>query len=189
MTSGGTCRRCNFYTADLALLDAMPALLRARAALPAAMGLLRHLTVGLGYLPSWASPRLRTVARRPGRSELLPGFEVGPEGPQPGRIPMLREVLRRMTRAAPYLDLLPISVMQFVSAGGKSYHFGGSFPHTPPDDGRPLGTDQVGRLKAWRRIHLVDGSVLPSIPASTFTLTVMANAHRIAEDSVVLRDG
>jgi choline dehydrogenase-like flavoprotein len=47
----------------------------------------------------------------------------------------------------------------------------------------------VGRLKQWQRIHLVDGSVFPSIPASTFTLTVMANAHRIAEDSVVLRDG
>lgn len=102
---------------------------------------------------------------------------------------MLREVRRRMTRAAPYLDLLPISVMQFVSAGGKSYHFGGSFPHTPPDAGGPLTTDRVGRLKVWKRIHLVDGSVLPSIPASTFTLTVMANAHRIAEDSVVLRDG
>jgi hypothetical protein len=179
----------HFYSPDLAYLDAMPALLRMRAALPAAMGLLRHLTLGLGYLPSWASPRLRAVARRPQRSGLLPDFEVGTEDPPSGRIPMLREVLRRMTRAAPYLDLLPISVMQFVSGGGKSYHFGGSFSHTTPDNGGLLSTDQVGRLKVWRRIHLVDGSVLPSIPASTFTLTVMANAHRIAEDSVVLRDG
>ena len=179
----------HFYSADLAYLDAMPALLRRRAALPAAMGLLRHVTVGLGYLPSWASPRLRAVARQPQRSGLLPDFEIGPEDSPSDRIPMLREVLRRMTRAAPYLDLLPIRVMQFVSAGGKSYHFGGSFSHAPPDRGELLSTDRVGRLKPWRRIHLVDGSVLPSIPASTFTLTVMANAHRIAEDSVVLPDG
>jgi len=179
----------HFYATDLALLDAMPAVMRTQAARPAAMGLLRHLTVGLGYLPSWASPRLRAVARRPQGSDLLPGLEVGPEGASRGRIPMLREVLRRMTRAAPYLDLLPISAMQFVSAGGKSYHFGGSFPHTAPVNGGLLATDRVGRLKAWSRIHLVDGSVLPSIPASTFTLTVMANAHRIAADSVGLRDG
>jgi hypothetical protein len=80
-------------------------------------------------------------------------------------------------------------MMQFVSASGKSYHFGGSFSHALPDKGGHLSTDRVGRLKVWRRIHIIDGSVLPSIPASTFTLTVMANAHRIAEESVVLRDG
>jgi hypothetical protein len=31
-----------------------------------------------------------------------------------------------------------------------------------------------------RRVHLVDASVLPSVPATTITLGVMANAHRIA---------
>jgi choline dehydrogenase-like flavoprotein len=29
-------------------------------------------------------------------------------------------------------------------------------------------------------VHLVDGAVMPTIASSTFTLTVMANAHRIA---------
>jgi choline dehydrogenase-like flavoprotein len=38
----------------------------------------------------------------------------------------------------------------------------------------------LGRLAAWDNIHLVDASVFPSVPATTFTLTVMANAHRIA---------
>jgi hypothetical protein len=102
---------------------------------------------------------------------------------------MLREVLRRMTRAGPYLDLLPIKMMQFVSASAKSYHFGGSFPHARIDRGGSLNTDRVGRLKTWRHIHIVDGSVFPGIPATTFTLTVMANARRIAEESVTLRDG
>jgi ferredoxin len=179
----------HFYSSDLSYLDAMPAPLRLRAARPAAIELLRHATLGLGYLPSWASPQLRVVARRPQGSELLPGLEIGPHGSASGRIPMLQEVLRRVTRAAPYLDLLPIKMMQYVSAGGKSYHFGGSFPHAMLDEAGPLNTDRVGRLKAWRRIHLVDGSVFPSIPAITFTLTVMANAHRIADEAAVLRDG
>lgn len=92
-------------------------------------------------------------------------------------------------RAAPYLDLLPIKMMYFVSAAGKSYHFGGSFSHAKAVQGDFLNTDRVGRLKQWKHIHMVDGSVFPSVPATTFTLTVMANAHRIAEESVVLRDG
>jgi ferredoxin len=179
----------HFYSSDLSYLDAMPASLRMRIARPAAMELLRHATLGLGYLPSWASPRLRVVVRKPRGLELLPDLEIGSAGSMPGRIPMLQEVLRRITRAAPYLDLLPIKMMQFVSATARSYHFGGSFSHARLDRAGPLNTDRVGRLKPWRHVHLVDGSVFPSIPATTFTLTVMANAHRIAEESVTLRDG
>jgi len=41
-------------------------------------------------------------------------------------------------------------------------------------------TDDLGRLSGWSRIHIVDASVLPAIPASTITFSVMANAHRIA---------
>ena len=43
-----------------------------------------------------------------------------------------------------------------------------------------LETDALGRLSGLQRVHLVDASVLPSIPATTITLSVMANAHRIA---------
>jgi choline dehydrogenase-like flavoprotein len=38
----------------------------------------------------------------------------------------------------------------------------------------------LGRPAGWRRIHLVDASVFPTIPATTITYTAMANAHRIA---------
>jgi choline dehydrogenase-like flavoprotein len=37
-------------------------------------------------------------------------------------------------------------------------------------------------MPEWDRVHLVDGSVLPTIASTTFTLTVMANAHRIATE-------
>jgi choline dehydrogenase-like flavoprotein len=70
--------------------------------------------------------------------------------------------------------------MTTVSAAAKSYHFGGSFPH----GGRAsdLGTDRLGRLPNWSNIHLIDASVFPTVPATTFTLTIMANAHRIASE-------
>lgn len=37
----------------------------------------------------------------------------------------------------------------------------------------------LGRLAGSSRIHFVDASFMPAIPASTITLSVMANAHRI----------
>jgi choline dehydrogenase-like flavoprotein len=41
----------------------------------------------------------------------------------------------------------------------------------------------LGRIGDFRNVHLIDGSVLPSVPSTTFTLTVMANAHRIVSES------
>jgi choline dehydrogenase-like flavoprotein len=103
---------------------------------------------------------------------------------------MLGEVLRRMWRAAPHLDLWPVTPRLLVSGAGKSYHFGGSFPHRRHGarPGPGLSTDRWGRLPEWEHVHLVDASVFPSVPATTFTLTIMANAHRIAAESMELTD-
>ena len=69
--------------------------------------------------------------------------------------------------------------MVTMSAPGKSYHFGGSFPHSnEPVPGHE--SDLLGRVHPWRNVHLVDASVFPTVSATTFTLTIMANAHRIA---------
>ena len=61
---------------------------------------------------------------------------------------------------------------------GSGYHSGGTFPmrRTP----QPLETDVLGRFPSIDRVHLVDSSILPSIPATSITFSVMANAHRIA---------
>jgi choline dehydrogenase-like flavoprotein len=40
----------------------------------------------------------------------------------------------------------------------------------------------LGRPVGFERVSAVDAAVLPSIPATTITLTVMANAHRIASE-------
>lgn len=46
-----------------------------------------------------------------------------------------------------------------------------------------MQTDTLGRPFGWRRIHAVDATVLPCIPATTITFTVMANASRIATEA------
>jgi choline dehydrogenase-like flavoprotein len=118
---------------------------------------------------------------RPAGDAMLPTLSItGEDGP---RIPpMLRTVIRRLLRAAPSLDLWPVLPKLVVSGAGKSYHFGGSFPHAGDGQRAVLETDRQGRLQAWDNVHLVDASVFPTVAATTFTLTIMANAHRIATE-------
>ena len=173
----------HFYPYNSAVDAALPAVLRARLARPLTTALLRRLSVGFGYLPSWASPRLRLRATRdpdPGR---LPRLSVAGERVRAARSPMFRAVARRLLRAAPYLDLWPALPATYFAGPGKSYHWGGTFPHRAEPDAERWSSDLLGRVAGWERVHVVDGAVLPSVAATTFTLTVMANAHRIATAS------
>lgn len=172
----------HFYTYNPAFSAALPPLLLNRLASPARVQLLRRLSVALGYLPSWHSPRLRLRAHRPASEHSLPDIELSAGDRPPEGRAMLRSVVRKVLRAGPLLDLYPVLPMVSTAAPGKSYHFGGSFPHAAGDQGT-FSSDRLGRVGGWRRIHLVDASVFPTIPATTFTLTVMANAHRIASEA------
>ena len=63
-----------------------------------------------------------------------------------------------------------------LATAGTDAHLGGLFPMGAP---QPYGTSRFGELNAAPGLHLVDGSVLPSVPAKFTTLTIMANADRI----------
>jgi len=69
------------------------------------------------------------------------------------------------------------------SAAALTYHFGASFP-MQKNPQNPFDTDVLGRPFGWQRVHVVDTSVLPAIPATTVGLLTMANAHRIAAHTV-----
>jgi choline dehydrogenase-like flavoprotein len=170
----------HFYPYNPAVDAALPGVLRARLARPLTTSLLRRLSVGFGYLPSWASPRLRLRATRAAEPDQLPRLSVSGERVRATRSPMFRAVVRRLLRAAPYLDLWPALPATYFAGPGKSYHFGGTFPHRADADAERFSSDRLGRVAGWERVHVVDGAVLPSVAATTFTLTVMANAHRIA---------
>ena len=68
----------------------------------------------------------------------------------------------------------------FASVG---YHFGSSFPMSS-NPKLPTDTDNLGRPFGWQNVHIVDTSVLPSIPGTSIGLLTMANAHRIATSSL-----
>ena len=171
----------HFYEYNPAFLGSLPSALRNPRGRSLTTALLRRLSVGLGYVPGWSAPRVTVIARGAVRPDRLPTLEVSRDGSDRWP-PMLRDLVRTMLRVAPALDLWPVVPKISLSAAGKSYHFGASFPH---DQCRTATTtDRRGLLAAWDNIHLVDASVFPVVPATTFTLTIMANAHRIASETL-----
>ncbi len=66
----------HFYPHNDAIFDALPRFLGAPWAAAATSQLVRRLTIGLGYLPSWVSPPLRVRAEQPRGDEPLPPFRV-----------------------------------------------------------------------------------------------------------------
>jgi len=164
-----TSAQVHCYPYNPAVAEALPGWLP-----PSLTGaVLGRVTAALGYLPSWRSPQMR-VDLRDRREGALPDIAVRVVS---DRYPaMLGSVLRRLVALGPKLDLFPVLPMVRLSGPGKSYHFGSTFPHGS-------GSDVLGRIGNFRNVHLIDGSVLPSVPSTTFTLTVMANAHRIVTAS------
>lgn len=170
----------HFYPYNPSMAAALPRPLRAGAAAPTRRELFRRLSVGLGYLPSWASPPLHVRASAPAQGAELADITVRGTDVRRLRNETFREVMARLVSVARPLDLMPVLPLVSFAAPAKSYHWGGSFPHQARPADHRNATDVLGRPAGWSRVHLVDASVLPSVAATTFTLTIMANAHRIA---------
>ncbi len=83
----------------------------------------------------------------------------------------------RLCRNIRSLGALPLPMLLKIAEPGRSFHSGGSFPMSRNPQG--FQTDLLGRPPNWKRLHAVDSTVLPGIPATTITLSAMANAHRI----------
>ena len=96
-------------------------------------------------------------------------------------VKIMRAARKKLAKALRQAGLYALSFASRLDAPGASFHSGGTFPMSDFPD--PLQTDELGRLPGLKRVHLVDASVLPTIPATTITLSVMANAHRIGATS------
>jgi ferredoxin len=178
---GRALSQLHFYTYNPAFADALPRVLHGRWAGPVVTQLLRRLCVTIGYLPSWESPRLCVTAPAPSgpaNDDVVP-VTLTREPTDWHNNAMLRRVLARVARAGRHLDLWPLLPLMTMADGGKSYHWGGSFPHKSAP-ARMHASDVLGRVGPWERTHLVDASVFPNVASTTYMLTIMANAYRIA---------
>jgi choline dehydrogenase-like flavoprotein len=131
---------------------------------------LGRLVVIQGYLHSADSPGL--VIHLDAGSVRVVGDDGAPSAAR------VRRLVRHPAASARLLGMLPIPGLVQIGRPGKSNHLGGSLPmRRRPGE---LETDTLGRPAKWNRVHVVDASIFPSVPATTVTMSVMANAHRIA---------
>jgi choline dehydrogenase-like flavoprotein len=140
-----------------------------------------RLLVVQGFLHSRDSGRLDISLRRAADGQ--PQLHVEPRPSSHAWWASIKAGLKLVANAA-WLGGAPVvPAMQFAEPG-RSYHSGGTFPMRA----RPgkFETDTLGQPTGLPRVHLLDASVFPSIPATTITLTVMANAHRIASEAAHL---
>ena len=139
---------------------------------PLARALEKRLLIVQGYLPSDHSSRLAVTLKKGAPDRLQLSAELNP-----AVRPAIRRVLRKLMRHGWQFGAWPLAPLLQVAEPGRGFHSGSSFPmRQNPGE---LETDTLGRLTGWSRIHIVDASVLPDIPATQITFSVMANAHRI----------
>jgi choline dehydrogenase-like flavoprotein len=133
-----------------------------------------------GYLHSRHSGRIavHNEQLRGGRQRLVL------EGrPNPSSRTLIRRVARKLSGLSESTGILPLSSLLRMGPPGKSYHVGGSLPmRTSPQQ---LETTLLGEISGLPRVHVVDASVFPTIPATNSTYTAMANACRIGAQADV----
>ena len=126
-----------------------------------------------GFMHSDVSPTTAAHLERSGTSDVLKlAATLKPETKV-----ILNKLVAKLTRLFPQTGLLPLLPLMREGEPGRGFHTGSSFPMSAEPTG--FESDLLGRPAGLSRIHVVDSSVLPSIPATTITFTVMANAHRI----------
>ena len=142
---------------------------------PAVAQLAGRLLIAQGYLHSSISAAI-SVALAPPDDGARPRLKVEARA-VPATKQAVGRVLAKLMRNRRYLHALPIGLMLKMALPGRGYHSGGTFPMSE----RPgeFQSDLLGRPHGFERVHVVDSTVFPTIPATTITLSTMANAHRI----------
>lgn len=89
--------------------------------------------------------------------------------------------IRKLFRIGRKVGCYPILPAVQRSTQVVGYHIGGGLPmrRNPQTE---TETNCFGSPKGWKRIHVVDSSVFPSVPGTTIGLLAMANAARIATE-------
>ena len=128
-----------------------------------------------GFLHSDESPTIEMTLQRTSQ-EGHDCLHLNPE-PNPEAHLTVKRVVRELLRQSPRLGGMILPPMLQMAKPGRSFHSGGSLPMRQQPG--PMESDCLGRPQGWKHLHVVDASVLPSVPATTITFSVMANAHRI----------
>ena len=135
----------------------------------------RHLMLAQSYLHSDDSGAIAVSLKGPGRTPFIE------DRPNTRTSMVLRRLRKRLKLVLSRSGLFPLAFLAEQAEIGRSYHLGASVPMARTLE-RANESDMLGRPFGWSSIHIVDSSVLPTIPSTAPTLTIMANARRIAAE-------
>lgn len=91
---------------------------------------------------------------------------------------IIKSLISKFFKNKKYFRMIPLLPLLKISKPGEGNHYGCSFPMKKKP--KKFESDVLGRPYGFKRVHIVDVSVFPSIATQTITLTIMSNAHRIA---------
>lgn len=130
--------------------------------------LLKFLSPAMGFL----------VLFYPGQASSMTLRENGTLKMKGGQVEMGR-IERKLISLMRKLGYFGFPFLVTYSPMGSGLHYACSLPmkETPGS----LETDRLGRLTEADRVHVVDGACFSRLPAKNLTLTIMANAMRIAD--------
>jgi choline dehydrogenase-like flavoprotein len=100
--------------------------------------------------------------------------------PNPDSLRIARAAQRLLRKELLGFGLIPPVYLNMVPLG-RSFHIGGSFPMGGSD--RVFRSDRIGRPAGLSRVHLLDAATFPTIPATTITLSIMAQADRVVSET------
>ncbi len=126
------------------------------------------------------------------RDENRVTLDVGPDGrstrmlvtyrPEANELERVNPMIRRFRNFLLSLNCVAPPSMTRLRPMGASVHYAGTLPMVT--DGGDLTTDRAGRCRPFLNLIIADGSTFPSLPAKNLTFTLMANATRIARESL-----
>lgn len=142
-------------------------------ATPLLKSLLGRMMIIQGYLHSDLSSQINFSLRRDGSIQLsaLPNSKTRPT---------ITRLFRKLNSAFRGTGTRVISPALQLTPAGRGFHVGGAFPMSKSPES--FESDLWGRTQGLKRVHVVDASTFPTLPSTTITYTVMANAHRIADE-------
>lgn len=91
--------------------------------------------------------------------------------------PLMEEARKKLRRAYWSMGSLLLPGSFTVGRPGGDIHYAGTLPMR--ESPSPGETSPLGEVEGLDGIYVVDGACLPTLPAKSHTLTVMANADRI----------
>ncbi len=130
----------------------------------------QHMMAGIGFIPPEFSGKIVIERSTTG----VDGVTVRTR-PNPQSKKAVRAAVKKLGSAMRPLGFFPVAQFTQISNVGASYHAGNLMV-----DSEPVIQTQTGLLRSTHSVYVVDGAALPALPTGPVTLTMMANAYRIA---------